>query len=153
MPALTPTPPTPPSPPPRWRRKHVVLALVLLALSGHALTSRSFRRRAASGATSSARAGAPPLPPPRTAEEIVRRSYRRTFGALPTDARCGPGVAGAACVDALLAEVMARAPPASDAEVGAAAPPSPGKASSSFPWWFVTLLRDLQRTTSVHGRW
>ena len=60
-----------------------------------------------------------------TADEIVHKSYKQTFRALSLEETCSLDVDGKTCIESLLAEAM----------------------NSTFPWWFITLLRDIPQHT------
>ena len=144
-----------PSPalPVRQRRKYVVVAVASIALLYHVGRSRTTttpRPPSVSTETSSSYALPPPIHTTTTmrAEDIVRRSYRRTFGALSMDELCGPDVGGRGCIASLLLE----ATETSSSSDGTNETSSSAKAKS-FPWWFVTMLRDLKAQPAVHGSW
>ena len=73
------------------------------------------------------------------AKEIVQRSYKNTFGALPIDTLCSLEVQydngvpwlidGQTCINSLLTETM---------NISS----SEHSSSHSFPWWYITMLRD-----------
>ena len=63
-----------------------------------------------------------------TADEIVHKSYIQTFRALSLDETCSLDVDGKTCIESLLAEAM-------------------NSTTKSFPWWFITLLRDIPQHT------
>lgn len=82
------------------------------------------------------------------AEDIVHRSYMQTFGALSTDTLCSPDVDGRTCVGSLLseaAEISSFLSKTDNATLTRAAKP--------FPWWFITMLRDMKGRSPVHGPW
>ena len=63
-----------------------------------------------------------------TADEIVHKSYIQTFRALSLEESCSLDVDGKTCIESLLAEAM-------------------NSTTKSFPWWFITLLRDIPQHT------
>ena len=63
-----------------------------------------------------------------TADEIVHKSYKQTFRALSIEETCSLDVDGKTCIESLLAEAM-------------------NSTTKSFPWWFITLLRDIPQHT------
>ena len=62
------------------------------------------------------------------ANEIVQRSYRNTFGSLSTETSCRPGNDAKTCITHLRSEANRKS------ETNA----------KSFPWWFMTMLRDAR---------
>ena len=63
-----------------------------------------------------------------TADNIVHKSYIKTFRALSLEETCSLDVDGKTCIESLLAEAM-------------------NSTTKSFPWWFITLLRDIPQHT------
>ena len=119
-----------------------------------------------------------PMMPMDESEFIIRRSYAETYGRMP---RCGEGVTGKECIALAAERVIGRGGDgggggsnngSGSSSSSSVAPPSPGggngndndndvgSSSSSFrvpddhpyPWWFVTLLRDV-RGNGAYGPW
>ena len=63
-----------------------------------------------------------------TADDIVHQSYTQTFRALSLEETCNLNVDGKTCIESLLTEAM-------------------NSTTKSFPWWFITLLRDIPNHT------
>ena len=63
------------------------------------------------------------------ADEIIQRSYERTFGALSTEISCNTTISGRTCIESLLSEAMQIS--------------SRPNSTHNFPWWFITMLRDI----------
>jgi len=89
------------------------------------------------------------------AEDIIRRSYRRTFGALSTETACTLDVDGRTCINSLLSEVRELSSSSSQTSQnnGEAASTIATTTTTSFPWWFVTMLRDIKAQPGIHGLW
>ncbi|KAL3817101.1 hypothetical protein ACHAXA_009932 [Cyclostephanos tholiformis] len=99
------------------------------------------------------------------ASSIVRRSYAITFGALESttsDGSCGdPGVDIASCVRSMLDEVKELSSSSSSSSSISTVENGVGGGESkandnntspmSFPWWFVTLLRDAPVRATWHN--
>ncbi|KAL7552632.1 hypothetical protein ACHAWF_015859 [Thalassiosira exigua] len=80
-----------------------------------------------------------------SAEDVIRRSYNQTFGALSTESLCTPSVNGETCISSLLSEAMNISSSQSQ--------PKEEGSTRSFPWWFITMLRDIKKISTVHGSW
>lgn len=88
------------------------------------------------------------------ADEIMRRSYDATFGALSLETLCPPNVRHIDCRDRLLTEVRQLShlttDKANDNSSGNGGNDQK-KRTMSFPWWFITMLRDAPVRASWHN--
>lgn len=86
------------------------------------------------------------------AHEIIRRSYDATFGALSLETSCPPNVRHIDCRDRLLAEVRQLSHLTTDkADYSRYVGNNQTKRTMSFPWWFITMLRDAPVRASWHN--
>ena len=90
------------------------------------------------------------------AYDIVRRSYASTFGALASrksiERSCDASASFALCVKSMLDEVKSLSSSSSSSTTeGAVVAEGASTSSMSFPWWFVTMLRDAPVRASWHN--
>mmetsp|Transcript_7790 Transcript_7790/g.13562 ORF Transcript_7790/g.13562 Transcript_7790/m.13562 type:complete len:394 (+) Transcript_7790:169-1350(+) len=132
----------------RQRRKYIALAVAAITIFVHIAHSSLGE----SGMTSSPSLSSQILISPRPslhAEEIIQRSYRQTFGALSTEILCSLDIDGKTCINSLLAEAMEISSLTSQSNNNTTSMSS----TKSFPWWFITMLRDIKKKGSIHGAW
>ena len=132
----------------RQRRKYIALAAAAITIFVH--IASSFLEE--SGMTGSPSLSSQILSSPRPslhAEEIIQRSYRQTFGALSTEILCSLDIDGKTCINSLLSEVMEISSLSSQSNNNMTIASS----TKSFPWWFITMLRDIKKNAGIHGAW
>ena len=132
----------------RQRRKYIALAAATITIIIH--IARTFPEE--SGMTSSPSLSSETLISPIPflhAEEIIQRSYRQTFGALSTEILCSLDIDGKTCINSLLSEVMEISSLSSQSNNNMTIASS----TKSFPWWFITMLRDIKKNAGIHGAW
>ena len=127
----------------------IYIALAAAAITIFVHIARSFLEE--SEITSSLSLSSECLSPPRPlhAEEIIQRSYRQTFGALSTEILCSLDIDGKTCINSLLSEAMEISSLSSQSNNNMTSTTS----TKSFPWWFITMLRDIKKNGSIHGAW
>lgn len=88
-----------------------------------------------------------------SANEIIRRSYDATFGALSLKTLCPPNVRHIDCRDRLLTEVrqLSHLTTNDDNSSSNGRNKQMKKRTMSFPWWFITMLRDAPVRASWHN--
>ena len=82
------------------------------------------------------------------AEEITQRSYSETFGALSEETSCSSNISVRACIEGLLSEAMMLSLLPSQPQTNVTT-----LRGKSFPWWFITMLRDIIGKSGVDGGW
>lgn len=153
----------------RQRRKYLALASVTAALPMFAYfgTTSTWMKSSlepglsfqtpSSSSSSSDDNGRLIIPRLLNAEEIIQRSYRNTFGALSTDRLCSPDVGAIKCVNSILSEAMELSSSSSSSSqqnnTTATTSSTTSSSTKSFPWWFITMLRDVKGKSGINGGW
>lgn len=94
---------------------------------------------------------------PLEADGIIQRAYQQTFGALSINRLCSPDISGRACIDSLLSETEELSASWDEQQIMNLTSTTlftPATTTNSFPWWFITMLRDINaKGSGMHAGW